>query len=230
MNKTNQQELIGEKEIQDLITAEQKVNALLKEFQNTKKRLCLFLAQIKIRKLYEQINMQSFKEYVMSNRLKISYNTALEYAKIGELLLNYENELAKVDFSEEDGFKKLLFLEQALSIHEPDEVFKRIKEDSFKAFSKFSKPARAGFTPERLKKIAGDGESKEQSSQTGQWIFEENGNLYMDTNARGTELLTFNRRFLEDESLAEEYKLFMTNIIVVTMDYFKDIRKKRGQY
>jgi len=65
--------------------------------------------------------------------------------------------LVKVDFSEEDGLKKLLFPEQALSIHEPDEVFKRIKEDFFKAFSKFSKPTRAGFTPERLKKIAGEG-------------------------------------------------------------------------
>lgn len=230
MNNTNQQGISVDKEIQDLITAEQNINTLIKEFQNTRKRLCLLLAQIKIDRLYEQINLQSFKDYVTSKRLKISYNTALEYAKIGELLLNYEDQLAKVDFSEEDGFKKLLFLEQALANHEPEEVFKRIKEDSFKSFLKYSKPARAGFTPERLQKKAGDKQPKNKSAKTGRWIIEEDGNLYMDTTASGTELLTFNKRFLEDEELAEEYKLFMTNIIVATIDYFKGTKKKRGLY
>jgi len=221
-----------DKAINNLEKIEQNINAVIREFQNAKKRLCMLLAQIKTGRLYEQIELQSFKEYVLSKRLKISYNTALEYAKIGELLLKYENQLAEVDFSEEDGLKKLLLLEQALSNHEPEEVFKRIKEDSFKDFTKFSKPARAGFRPQRSKPDDQDDppESIQQDSRTGRWIFEENGKLYMETQVQGLELLTFNKRLMEDEQLASEYKLFMTNMIVAAMDYFKGTNKKRGLY
>ena len=50
----------------------------------------------------------------------------------------------------------------------------------------------------------------------------------MDTIDSGTELLTFNNRFLEDEEPAEEYKFYMINIIVTIIEYFKDTKKKRG--
>ena len=230
MNTTDRQNMKIDKEIRNLLEIEQNINAVIREFRNAKKRLCLLLAEIKMQKLYKQIDMHSFKKYVLSRRLKISYNTALEYAEIGEVLVKYESQLKEADFSEEDGLKKLLLLEKALSKHEPAEVFKRIKDDSFKTFEKFSKPARAGFVPDSLKPENRDSTGKQgkEDSRTGQWIFEENGKLYMETRAEGAELLTFNKRLLEDDESAAEYKLFMTNMIVAAMDYFKENRKKKG--
>lgn len=219
-----------DKEIGNLLEIEQNINAVIREFRNAKKKLCLLLAEIKMQKLYKQIDKQSFRKYVLSRRLKISYNTALEYAAIGEVLVKYESQLKEANFSEDDGLKKLLLLEKALSKHEPAEVFKRIKDDSFKAFEKFSKPARAGIIPDSLKPENQDSPRKQgkEDSGNGQWIFEENGKLYMETRADGAELLTFNKRLLADEKLAAEYKLFMTNMIVAAMDYFKENRKKKG--
>ena len=213
-----------EMETKDLSAIEENINKAVREMQNTKRRLFILLAQIKVDRLYEQAGFGSFKEYVTSKRLKISYNTALEYSRMGEILLKYKEQLERVDFCEEDGFKKLLFLDQALNNHKPEEVFKKIKEDSFKSFSRYSKPARAGFASSVLKrKDQTNGPTREPEK----WIFEENGKLFLNDNTPGAELLTFNKQLLEDENLSGEYKAFMANIIIVAMDHFKRSDKKR---
>jgi len=226
MNNTPRIEEAFNTEEKDLLKIEENINFTIKEFHKTKKQLCFLFAHIKLNKLYEQIDLLTFKDYVKSRRLKISYNTALEYAKIGELLLKYEKQFSNVNFGEMDGFKKLLYLEKALSYHEPAEVFHKLKEESFKNFAQYSKPARAGCAPAPLKKS----KKEDLKPETQIRIFEENGKLYIDSNESGSELLTFNTRLLEDKKRSKEYKTFMTNIILTAMDYFKNRSKKEGSF
>ena len=63
----------------------------------SKVALCLVLATIKSKELYKQIGIASFKEYLKTQRITLHYNTAHEYAKIGQVFINHKEELEKID-------------------------------------------------------------------------------------------------------------------------------------
>lgn len=118
---------------------EKGIKQTLKGVLLSKKAICIALARIKNRELYRQVFINSFKEYLQKKRIPLNYSTALDYSIIGEMLLKYENELKNVHFGEENGLQKLLLLEKGLSNYkdQPQLVFKKISEDSYRNFKLF---------------------------------------------------------------------------------------------
>ena len=107
----------------------------------SKAALCKALANIVTKKLYTQVEARSFFEYLEMGRIPLNYKTAKEYAKIGDAMLRYNDELESVHFKEEDGLKKLVYLEKALDRCEADRelVFEKIKENSLREFQHWIK-------------------------------------------------------------------------------------------
>lgn len=125
----------------DLEEIEQQVNDKIKGIVMSKISLCIALANIKMKELYKQIGLQSFKEYLSEKRINIKCQTAYEYAKIGEILLKYWQNLNCVDFREEDGLKKLLLLDIAMNKNcaHKEFLFRKLKESSYREFQRFIK-------------------------------------------------------------------------------------------
>jgi hypothetical protein len=106
----------------------------------SKTAICKSLANIDRKKLYKQAGAHSFMDYLSSERIPIKYKTAKEYAKIGDILIRYGDQLSSVHFKEEDGLKKLMYLEKALERHEndPGQVFDNITRYSLRAFKEYA--------------------------------------------------------------------------------------------
>ncbi len=106
----------------------------------SKAAVCKSLANIDKKKLYKQIGFNSFLQYLGAERLPLNYKTAKEYVKIGDVLLRHEGELLTVDFQEENGLKKLMYLDRALQKHNtnPKQVFENVKECSLRDFKAYA--------------------------------------------------------------------------------------------
>ena len=94
----------------DLLRAEKIINQLTQVGSQPTKELCRALARVKKGRLYRESRKASFKEYLASGRIKMSYSTAVERAKIGEILIQYRQQIDQVGFCEKHGMKKLLHL------------------------------------------------------------------------------------------------------------------------
>lgn len=101
--------------------------------------LCKALANIDRKKLYTQVGAGNFHEYLEMERIPLNYKTAKEYAKIGDTLIRHASELEAVDFHEEDGLKKMVYLDKALNTcnAERDEIFQKVKESSLRDFQRW---------------------------------------------------------------------------------------------
>jgi hypothetical protein len=119
-----------------LYETEQQISESVQKVIGAKLDVCVALAKIKIEKLYKEIGIATFKDYIKVNRIAIRYQTAHDYAKIGEIYIKYRDNLESVNFKEENGLKKLLLLEDALTKYknESDLVFDRLKRDSYREF------------------------------------------------------------------------------------------------
>jgi hypothetical protein len=106
----------------------------------SKAAVCKSLANIDRKKLYRQAGADNFMQYLEEERIPIKYKTAKEYAKIGDVLIRHEEELDTVDFTEEDGLKKLMYLDRALEQTEEDreQVYQKVKEYSLRDFKQFA--------------------------------------------------------------------------------------------
>lgn len=112
--------------------------------------VCTALARIKSGELYRQVGCSSFKEYLRQRRIGLPYHTAHEYARIGEILHAYRDELRAVRFEEETGLKKLLLLERALGRNGNDRpsTFAKLNTCSYRQFREYAnrgQSARADF-------------------------------------------------------------------------------------
>ncbi len=105
----------------------------------SKAALCKALANIDTKKLYKQVQAGSFLEYLEMARIPLNYKTAKEYAKIGDTMLRFREELTSVDFREEDGLKKLVYLDKALDKcgEDREAVFEKVKESSLRDFQQW---------------------------------------------------------------------------------------------
>jgi hypothetical protein len=211
-------------ESENLIAIENEITTVLSNICRCKKALCILLAKIKKNELYKQIGFYTYKSYIKSKRLKISYNTALEYADIGMAFSQYAAELEMAGFTEADGMKKLCLLNKALKNHELPEVFSRLKNDSFQQFKIYCQPARAG-CPEKVIEPPFEKQKNRNPENTCRWIFEETGKLYLNIKSENWELLTFNKKLLENTDSIFDYRQFMSNMIMATMDYFTNEKK-----
>lgn len=213
------------KEIEEAITKTIENELLLK------KTLCILLSKIKLEELYKQLSFPTFKAYLKSRRLEISYSTAVEYARIGEMLLRYHDKLLDISFQEVDGLKKLLVLEKALQNNHAEEVFSRLKTDSFKEFCQYAKNARAFSLSEdnaKLEKKVDKHKITKDQLPEGKVILED-AKLYLSLQKNRYELLTFNRQYLEKSETTTAFKAFMEAITETANAYFlrfnKDLEK-----
>lgn len=182
--------------------------------------ICVALANIKTKKLYKQIGLKSFKEYIREKRINLNYATAFEYTKIGIIYQQLKKYLDRINFGEENGLKKLLFLEQALKNNQADQVYDNLIKFSFRNFKKFAegitqnisnnttaslieKSARADFRSEKLlmksDKISADDEG-----------------IYLEP--KGTEIVWFNY----DLNSNPRYGKLKKTLIRATRDFFNN--------
>jgi len=134
----------------NLAELERWIGENVQEMARCRLSICLALARIKINRLYNQAGCDSFSDYLKAKRVTIHYNTALDYACMGEVYLKYRGELEACQFEEYDGLRKLLLLERGVKSADidRDEVFTRLKNSSYRDFKRFvegkDKPGRPG--------------------------------------------------------------------------------------
>lgn len=128
-------------ESEDIREIESGIRETLSGITLSKAALCKALANIDKKRLYTQVGAKNFMEYLEMARIPINYKTAKEYAKIGDTMLRYDSELTSVDFREEDGLKKLVYLDKALEQCSEDRetVFQKVKESSLRDFQQWIK-------------------------------------------------------------------------------------------
>jgi len=119
---------------------EKGIRATVKGVVMSRAAVCKSLANIDRKRLYTQVGYTSFLQYLQAQRVPIKYKTAKEYAKIGDTLIRYEVNLRNVEFNEEEGLKKLIFLDKALKNHssQKDQVFRKVKESSLRDFQRYA--------------------------------------------------------------------------------------------
>lgn len=102
--------------------------------------LCLAFAKIDGEALYVQAGYKSYLQYLdqAEERVSMPRQTISDYKRMGETYLKYKADLQLSGFKEEGNLHKLRFLERALELHNPDEVFKRIANDSFRGFKDYA--------------------------------------------------------------------------------------------
>ena len=105
--------------------------------------LSLAFAKIDSEALYLQAGCKSYLEYLdtAEDRLNMSRQSMSDYKRIGEIYIQYKSKLQLAGFKEEGNLHKLRFLEKALELHKPGEVFKRIVSDSLRAFREYASPS-----------------------------------------------------------------------------------------
>ncbi len=105
----------------------------------SKAALCKALANIDKKKLYTQVKARNFMEYLEMARIPLNYKTAKEYARIGDTMIRYDAELKSVEFKEEEGLKKLVYLDKALeqNVEDRETVFQKVKDSSLRDFKQW---------------------------------------------------------------------------------------------
>ncbi len=100
----------------------------------------LGIANIDRKALYIQAGYKTYTKYFKEADIKLNMpkQTISDYKKIGEAYLRNRSELKRIGFQREGNLHKLRFLDQALQKHDPDEVFKRFKSESFRKFKEYA--------------------------------------------------------------------------------------------
>ena len=104
--------------------------------------ICRQLYMIESERLYREVGVRSFKEYLRLGRVPIPYKTAIDYAKIGSVLVDHAELLDGCRFTESDGLTKLRYLPEALSNHcDQQEVCDQLRQKSFRDFKRYASAA-----------------------------------------------------------------------------------------
>lgn len=120
------------------------IEAGIRETQNGIQAASLAIALAIVRidnmALYAQAKYRSFPDYLRQSdtRLNMPKQTVSDLKKIGETYLKNRSALQRIGFKEEGNLHKLRYLEMALQKHDPAEVFKRLKSESFRNFKDFA--------------------------------------------------------------------------------------------
>jgi hypothetical protein len=123
----------------NLIDLEQWIVENVRVMSRCRLAICLAFARIKTEELYKQAGIRSFSGYLSARRVKIHYHTAHDYALIGEVYTKYRDRLEAFHFTEYDGLRKLLLLEQGLARANGREeaVYTMLKSSSFREFKRY---------------------------------------------------------------------------------------------
>ena len=190
--------------------------------------LCKALANIDKKKLYTQVNSRSFLEYLEMARIPLNYKTAKEYAKIGDTMLRYNEELFSVNFREEDGLKKLVYLDKALDKcgEDRDLVFEKIKGSSLRDFQQWIQTLDADENGE-----AGDSSGAEESSfptvdESGRpspGVYLQNNSVYIETGTgRREEIIVTRPEQMGIDPHSPKWVRFLDELQELLKTYFQD--------
>lgn len=102
--------------------------------------ICLAFAKIDREALYLQAGHKSYLQYLdqAEDRFNMSRQAMSDYKRIGETYLDHKADLQLSGFKEEGHLHKLRYLERALELHKPEEVFRRIANDSLRGFIEYA--------------------------------------------------------------------------------------------
>jgi hypothetical protein len=208
---------------ENLEEIEEGIRETVKGVVLSKAAVCEALAHIDKKKLYSQAGYTNFRQYLQDERIPIKYKTAKEYAKIGDTLMRHRGSLDEVDFSEEDGLKKLIYLDKALKNHtgETLTVYKKVKEYSLREFQKFAAAAQ--------RKPAGSAGEASSVSDYGIYFEAEGRSVYRCTRAGGrTTVLKITDPEFPDGPIDREYLEYLEELKKAAEKYF--LKKSRNDY
>jgi hypothetical protein len=99
------------------------------------------LARFKEWEMYLDLDYHSMNDYIeaLCDQIQIDRSTPHLWLLIGEAYFKYRKELEKIKFTDEDGPTKLRYVDKALQIHEKRDVFRNLKEMSYRGFKGFAK-------------------------------------------------------------------------------------------
>ena len=135
----NQAKLAKTHEYEALLALESQMLESVSEIASCKIRICECLHTIERDRLYEVVGARNFKDYLKVRGLPIPYQTARQYASIGQVMLEERKFLDGIGFSEANGICKLRFLKHALSrCSDRQEVANHLLQDSYRCFREFA--------------------------------------------------------------------------------------------
>ena len=101
----------------------------IKKLQISPLAIGIGLAAIESECLYNHMGCICMSQYIhkLCEDGKMDLYSLHYWLYIGEIYINHQKELAKIDFTEDDGSEKLLYLDEALKFNDRDEVFSKLK-------------------------------------------------------------------------------------------------------
>ena len=193
--------LVTESTAAKLQAVESEIRELLDSITASRLRLCQCLGLIERHKLYHAIGARNFKEYLRKQRIPIPYQTAQQYASIGQIMEDEAEFLAEAEFDESDGLCKLRLLNAALRRHsDRREVAKHLKRDSFRRFREFAQGARP------IVPIASPGDPKGRSPAWARVYFDDDTIRVTSGDGRDRELIWLNPDAFQSQ---QQYEAFV---------------------
>ena len=106
-----------------------KVDNAIRNLQISPLAIGIGLATIESECLYSHMGCICMSQYIhkLCEDGKIDLYSLHYWLYIGEIYINHHKELAKIDFTENDGAEKLLYLDEALKYNDKHEVFSKLK-------------------------------------------------------------------------------------------------------
>jgi hypothetical protein len=107
--------------------------------------------------LYVDLGYRRFGLYVdkLADDTGMTRANLYNWVYIGEAFTKYRSDLDKIGFSENDGPTKLPFLDRALENHQKREVFRAVKDMSYRAFQEWARGKNESIPAEPAYKAVG---------------------------------------------------------------------------
>jgi len=113
------------------------------------------LARFRHKELFMDLGYHSMSDYTeaLCDEMQIDRSTPLLWLQIGETYIKYQKDLERIKFTDEDGPTKLRYVDKALEIHDKRDVFRNIKEMSYRGFKDFSRGEETAIAPSKIRVV-----------------------------------------------------------------------------
>ena len=104
--------------------------------------MCIAIAAIDVEAKYAEAGYRSMREYLAEadGRIELPKVTLWNYLQIGHAFLKHRQGLIRHNYSEQDdGIHKLRHIDDALTAHRPDTVYRNLKAMSYRQFYDWSR-------------------------------------------------------------------------------------------
>ena len=117
----------------------EKVDNTINKLQISPLAIGIGLATIESECLYSHMGCICMSQYIhkLCEDGKMDLYSLHYWLYIGEIYIKHHKELSKIDFTDDDGSEKLLYLDEALKFNDKHEVFSKLKNLSVTDFIGF---------------------------------------------------------------------------------------------